>query len=127
MRNAVKKITRLQVLETFAVFAALLLLPAIYYQRMQFTMLAFAFLSVALFLPPLAEFITIWWLKLSLIISSFNSRVILVLLFYLILTPIAFVYRLFNKDPLNLDMDNRVSFFSERNHVFSKADLEKMW
>jgi hypothetical protein len=45
-----------------------------------------------------------------------------------LLTPIAWLYRLFNKDPLQLKKNfNKPSYFISRNHTYTKADLEKMW
>jgi saxitoxin biosynthesis operon SxtJ-like protein len=121
------KPTRAQVLETFTVFAAVCQLAAIYSQRQIFSSLALALLAVALLIKPLAEAATMWWLKFSAILSAMNNRILLTLLFYLVLTPIAIIYRLFNKDTLRLDMSDSDSCYTERNHTYAKADLEKMW
>lgn len=120
-------ITRAQVLETFSVFAVISLLMAIYSQRQVFTHMALVFLLVALFVGCLAEIVTFWWLKFSSILSSINSRLILFLIYYLILTPIALVYRLLNKDPLNPGVKHGSSFYADRGHTYSKTDLDKMW
>jgi len=114
-------------METFAVISLFFLLLTVYSQRQIFTIIAIAFLSVALFIKPFARVLTIWWLKFSEVLSSFNNILILTALYYLVLTPTALLYRLFNKDPLNLDMKNASSFYSERNHTYNKSDLQKMW
>ncbi|NVN99752.1 MAG: hypothetical protein HXX17_10535 [Geobacteraceae bacterium] len=122
-----KNTTRVQVLETFAVLAAISLLAAIFYHRQGFILVALALLLVVLFIKHLAEGITNWWLKFSALVSGINNRVILALLFYLILTPIALIYRLFNKDALNLDRSESQTYYFDRYHTYSKNDLEKMW
>ncbi|MEI7816811.1 MAG: SxtJ family membrane protein [Desulfuromonadales bacterium] len=84
-------------------------------------------LVLATFVKPVASLLARGWLKLSEKIANVNNMIILTILYYLILTPIALVFRQFNKDPLQLDLDGTDSFYSERNHLYSKADLEKMW
>jgi saxitoxin biosynthesis operon SxtJ-like protein len=121
------KPTRAQVLETFVIFAVVSLLAAILGHRELCFLLALALLFIVLFMKALAEVITRCWLKFSAMLSGISNRIILTLLFYLVLTPIALIYRLFNKDPLHLDTNSSGSFYVERNHSYSKADLGKMW
>jgi hypothetical protein len=127
MNKLSRKSSRVQSLETFALFAAVALIPVIFYQKHVFAVLALALLGVAIFLKSLAEVITGGWLRFSLILSGINNRIILTIIFYLLLTPIACMYRLFNKDPLGLSQKESGSNFCERNHTYTKADLEKMW
>lgn len=127
MKGTSKRISRVQVVETFAVFALVSLLPAVFSQRQKLTILTLALLFVALFMKPLAEVVAGWWLKLSRVLSDLNNRIILTIIFYLVLTPIARIYRLFNKDTLNLDRNEPGSFYAERNHTYDKSDLQKMW
>jgi hypothetical protein len=95
--------------------------------RTVFVYVAVALLIVGLFIKPLAAQISKGWLKFAEVIGTFNSTVILSLTFYLFLTPIAFLFRLFTKNPLMLKSDNAASYYTERNHTYSGADLEKMW
>jgi hypothetical protein len=41
-----------------------------------------------------------WWLRLGLVLAWVNTRIILTVLFYLVVTPIALVMRIF-RDPLD--------------------------
>jgi predicted membrane protein len=52
------------------------------------------------------------------------SKLALFLVFYVFLTPIAFLYRMKNKNPLNLTPDTQ-TLWKERNKEFSKEDFEK--
>jgi hypothetical protein len=91
------------------------------------------YLAVGVFLvsalsPVAAEFVYKWWMKLAMLLGKINSTILLTLIFFVLLTPIAWLYRLFNKDPLQLKKNfNKPSYFISRNHTYTKADLEKMW
>ncbi len=74
----------------------------------------------------IAKSINWLWMKIALILGWINTRIILSLVFYLFLTPIALFSRLFTKDPLQLKKPGD-SNFEERNHLFTKEELEKIW
>ncbi len=74
----------------------------------------------------LATYINVCWNYLVKAIGFINSYLLLGLVFFLLLTPIAFLYRLFNKDQLFLKGD-RDSYFKERNTLFVPEDLENPW
>jgi hypothetical protein len=122
------KITRTQELETLGVLAAFFLFVNVITHRPAFVYAGLAMLLIALFVKPLAGSISRGWLKFAEVIGTFNSKIILSLVFYAFLTPIAFLYRMFTKDPLMLKRDkNSASFYTERNHTYSSEDLDKMW
>lgn len=64
-------------------------------------LLAIGFLVISLKQNPLADLIARLWLKLSEHIGNFMSKIILSVIFFLLLTPIAMLYRLFNHDMKN--------------------------
>jgi hypothetical protein len=41
-----------------------------------------------------------WWMRLAGILGSINTRVILVLIFFLVVTPLGLLMRLFRRNPL---------------------------
>ena len=92
------------------------------------------FLYVTIFLIVLAlfpqfflsGFIAKAWLKFGEAISWVMSKIILTLLFYLFVFPISSLYRLFNKDLMMLKK-RKDSYFTERNHLFEKKDIENPW
>lgn len=66
------------------------------------------------------------WMKLAYALSLIFPPIMLTLIFFLILTPIAVLSRLVRRNsPINLKK-KQPSIFIERNHRFSKADLEQM-
>jgi carbamoyltransferase len=62
------------------------------------------------------------------ILGAINSRILLALTFGLLLTPIALVRRLFNRDSLKLaKKPDASSYFTTREYTFGKADFRNMW
>jgi hypothetical protein len=77
--------------------------PAIYGNDLPVIPLAlgFAFLVTSLNFPKFLKWFYIVWVRLGEAIGFVVSRVILVLVFYLVVTPIGMIMRLFGKDLLN--------------------------
>ncbi|MDG1332096.1 MAG: hypothetical protein P8P74_07190 [Crocinitomicaceae bacterium] len=75
----------------------------------------------------LAEKIDWIWTKLGWLLSFIVPNIIMTLIFYLILTPTAFLSRLFGKsDPMDLK-NTQASLFKEKEYEFSKESFEKPW
>ena len=89
------------------------------------------FLSLALFIPgilvpPAGKGIARAWLKLSEILGWFTSRILLTLLYYCLLFPVAVLSRLFSPDRLALKKGQE-TLFHIRNHLHEKKDLVNPW
>ena len=67
------------------------------------------------------------WYKLAEGLGWINSRIILSILFYVFLFPIALLYRLSTKNPMGLKKTESKSVFVERNHTYTPKDLEQIW
>jgi len=69
----------------------------------------------------------VWlWFKLSEVLGYISSRILLTAIFYLILFPIALLYKLFHKDNLALKRKTE-SYYTERDHEYVPNDLENPW
>lgn len=72
--------------------------------------------------------IACYWMKFAAVLGAFNSKVILTLIFYLILTPLAFVYRIFNHHLVDhFRINKRQSYFEDLNKTYTQKDFEKTW
>ena len=60
------------------------------------------------------------WLKMAEILGQISSRILLSVVFFLFLTPLALLYRIFSKKTKDQD-------WIKRNHQFSKEEFEKVW
>jgi len=69
-----------------------------------------------------------YWMKFAHILGNVNSRIILSIVFYMILTPFALIYRMFNKAAIDHFFGkNRKSNFDDKSSAYSKESLEKLW
>lgn len=67
------------------------------------------------------------WMKLSWLLSKIVPNLILSAVFFLLLTPVAFLAKIFSdKNPLHLK-NTAGSLFTDSNKTFSKESFEKPW
>ncbi len=66
------------------------------------------------------------WFGLAHVLGWINTRILLGIIFYIFLTPIALLYRLFSGDPMKLKQPES-STFEERNHTYTAEDLKNQW
>ena len=84
---------------------------------------------LAVVLPNALRPVNKIWMTLAIILGWFMSRVILIILFYLIITPIGLLLKVFGRDPLNLKSDNSLSSYWEdkEKRVSGKIDYERQF
>ncbi len=77
--------------------------------------------------PIIYKPVAVVWLGVSHLMGTVMSKVLLSILFFLVITPIGIVRRLFGKDSLKLRAfkAGAGSAAVERNHVFTAQDIEK--
>jgi len=116
-------------LETLAVLAAACIACAMIFKAQAFAYVALGLLLVGLFLRWPAVKLAGAWLGFSAVLGAINSKILLTLVYYLVLTPIALLYRLTHRDPLSLKRadDTRRSYWIVRDHQFGPRDLERPW
>ena len=82
---------------------------------------------IAIFIAAAARWMEWLWFKLALGLGYVNSRILLGIVFFVFLLPMAWFSRLFTRDSLNLKRTNGSSIFHTRNHKYRKKDLENLW
>ena len=82
---------------------------------------------ISIVIPPIGKLIIKGWHYLALGLGWINSRIILTLVFYLFLTPIALISRIFTKDKLKLKYPKDKTLWVTRNHLYTPKDLENPW
>lgn len=89
---------------------------------------AFFFLSVFIN-PAILRPIYIFWMRLAFILGWFNTRLILIVIFYLIFAPIGLIIRLFGRDLLErkIDKDKSSYWISKQKAVFGKLNYERQF
>ena len=83
--------------------------------------------AVSIFIPPAARAIEWIWFKIALGLGWVNSRILLSIIYFFFLMPIAWLSRLFTKDPLALKKENRSTLFVTRDHLYTGKDLKNIW
>jgi len=115
--------------ETILVIVAGMLLLYAYFQNSVFLYIAIGLALIGLISATLSKWITWGWYKLALGLGFVNSRILLSILFFIFLVPLAFLSRIFSgkKDSLSLKKKEEGSYFLELDKKYSKKDLDKMW
>lgn len=127
-----KNISKLKRIESTATIAAgLMILHYLLFikQKNDNQILFFAALFVllsGLFFKLLGNLISFLWEKLAEALGWFNSKVILSIVFFVVLTPFALLYRLFNRDSLFFKK-RKSTYYTKRDHVYQGKDLENIW
>jgi hypothetical protein len=74
----------------------------------------------------IANWIDTVWINSMKAVGYLNTHLLLGLIFFLILTPLSFIYRLFTKDIMH-KTNNNSSMFHQRNHMYEMDDLKNPW
>lgn len=83
--------------------------------------------TVSIFSSAAARGIEWVWFKIATALGWLNSRILLSVIYFVFLLPLAWISRLFTKDPLMLRNRKASTLFSTRNHLYTKKDLENIW
>lgn len=96
------------------------------YPYLLYAAVAIGVVSIAI--PALGDLIVKGWYKLAEILGAINGRILLSVVFFVILFPVAVLSRIGKKkNPLGLKNDNQASAFTERNHLYTPKDLDQVW
>ena len=86
------------------------------------------FLLPALVYPQMLRLPYKLWMKLADGLGFIMTRVILITLFYLVITPISLILKLTKKDLLNLKLEpNKKSYWLKKSSKLDKASLLKQY
>ncbi|MEM9824363.1 MAG: SxtJ family membrane protein [Bacteroidota bacterium] len=114
-----------QVYSTMMVLCLACLLAFGYFQLSYFLWAGIALLLMALFVYPLAKWIHRGWMKLAHILGWINTRLLLGILFFLILVPLAFLRKLFSKQHMPLTPDDSDTYFIDNEG--RRINFEQPW
>lgn len=103
----------------------LVLYKLMHHQWMLITALVIGLIGVFSFY--LSKKIDWLWGKLSLVLGYVSNTIILTICFYLVITPVALIRRLFGKKGmLSVDKNKSTNFVAAK-HAYEKKDFEKLW
>lgn len=113
-------------LGTMLIFTMVLIIFFLMYKNVKFLYAALALGAIAIFIPVLSRKIHTIWMKFAELLGLVMNKVILGVVFFIFLVPVALLSRLFRKNPLKIKKDAS-SYFSERNFTYTKKSLEQLW
>ena len=115
-------------LKTMAILAMAAIIFGLLFRTRSLFYVALAFLVCGLFIPRWAAALSTVWLKFSHVVGAVNTRIVLGLIFYCLLTPIALVYRLTHGDFLGLKRQGSArTYFTDREHTYCPEDFSNPW
>jgi hypothetical protein len=87
------------------------------------------FLVTGMIRPAWLRFIYAAWMKLGWVLAWINTRIVLCVLFYGIMTPIGLAMRLFGVDPLHRSWSKKSASYwlSARKKTYDKSDFERLY
>ncbi len=83
--------------------------------------------ALGVFSSKFSKIIEIIWFKLSFILSQIIPNILLSIIFFLFLTPVALLSKIFNAKSDFKSKNNQKSFFIQKNRTFDKKSFEKAW
>ncbi|MDH5382031.1 MAG: SxtJ family membrane protein [Cyclobacteriaceae bacterium] len=89
-----------------------------------YSILVLGVLSV--FSDKFAILLNFVWMRFAMALGWINSRILLTIVFYIFLFPLAILSRLFTKDPLRLKAPEGSNFIN-RDYLFKKSDIKNIW
>ena len=100
----------------FIFFLLISLYPLIYQQEIRIwtLIISFIFLILGLLNSSVLTPLNLLWFKFGILLGKLISPIIMGLVFFLVVTPIGLIMRLFKKDLLKLKKNNSKSYWIER-------------
>jgi hypothetical protein len=117
-----QEITKEKNLETFLVLVLALVVIGYLSNRPLFYLISIGLGAVGLFIPFLASWITFLWLSFSEILGGVMSKILLSIVFFIVLFPVALLKKIFTKKK-KMESSN----WTDRNHTYTAKDLQNPW
>lgn len=94
-----------------------------------FYLIGVLFLILGIFVANLLKPIYIIWMRFAFVLAWINTRLLLMMMFYLIFTPVGLAMRLFRVDLLDRRIDkNKESYWiNKEKKEFNPADYERQF
>lgn len=121
-----KENSKVKSLETLLVLTGALIIVFWISPKKIYLLIALLFILIGIASPYISDKISWAWLKFAELIGAVMSKVMLSVIYYIFLVPIALIYRLTQKNPLFLKR-HKDSYYIERNKQYTPKDIENIW
>lgn len=114
-------------LGTMLVFVTVLVIIYLFTGNRYLLYAAVGTACIGLFIPWLSRKIHTVWMKFAEMLGFVMNRVLLSVVFFIFLVPVAFLSRLFRKPPMGAHRGQLSSYYTERNFTYTRKSLEDLW
>ena len=87
--------------------------------------LSFVFLVLGLMNSKILSPLNLLWFKFGILLGKIVSPVVMGIIFFLVVTPISIILKIFGKDVLNLKFNNNKTYWIEKNGP--KSNMKKQF
>lgn len=129
MQKIFTKVTKKET-EEFGMVAILVsLFLALYFKRNGYVVAAFVITLITLISPIIFYPFAVFWFGLSKILNAISSALIMAIVFFGVVTPVALLRRLTGSDILKIKQfkKSNQSVMISREHQYERADLENIF
>ena len=112
--------------KTILIIVTSLLIVYLFSKINLFLNIILALCLIGVFSPYISKKIEFLWFKIAYILSLIIPNIVLGLIFYLILFPIALLSRISSNDPLVLKNKSK-TIYKEVDKIFSKESFKNTW
>lgn len=119
--------THSQARDTGLAMLLILLLIVYFSEKLNLLIPSIGVLVLIMIWPKIFSPLAPFWFGLSSVLGTIVSKIILCILYFLMVTPVGIFRRILKKDSMRLkDWKNgQGSVFLDRNHTFTKKDIDK--
>ncbi len=119
---------RVDLLKTLNGFSLFFLVLFFIFGKLSLLVVSAIFLLITLFGGKFSILLAEGLIKFGQIVGTILTKVLLAMVFYLFVTPLGFLYRIFNREIYLFFKDRkRDTFFKDVNIKYKKEDFEKLW
>jgi predicted membrane protein len=118
-----------EALATLSIIALACIIFSLLFEKQILLYIAACLLIIGNFLKQLSRRLSHIWLRFAHFLGTINTKVILSIIFFLLLTPLAALYRMIKGDFLNIkrESDEKKTCWTEREHQYVAEDFENVW
>ena len=120
-------ITTAQSKDTSLAFILIFTILTLYNKEFNFVYPALAFSLISMTFPQIFKPLAYLWFGFAEIMGTIMSKILLSIVFFFVITPLTLLIKIIGVDSMRIKMwhNGEKTAFIDRNHQFSKKDIEK--
>ena len=122
-----KNVTKNQSKDTILAFILIFCIVSLVKKELAFTYGILGLSLLAMTLPQLFKPFAWMWFSFAEVMGTIMSKILLGIIFFGIITPLTFIIKIMGVDSMRIKLwkNNENTAFIDRNHQYSKSDIEK--